>query len=77
MAYIWEAWERDGPNGEARADWFRSDQPDIRKNPAQVQAGIESWKRRSNVVRITRSRTESPEKPWREIWLRPGYVDPF
>ena len=77
MAYLYEAWERDGKTGEAVKASFRSDDTAIKTHSLNLQAALAQWTRDPAIVRITRNRTEAYGKAEKLVWLRPGYVDPF
>lgn len=77
MAYLYEAWERDGKTGEAVKASLRSDDPAVKAHPMNLQAALAAWARDRAIVRITRNRTEAYGKAEKLVWLRPGYVDPF
>lgn len=77
MAYLYEAWETDGPKGEVLVASFRSDAGAAPFDSAAGRAQVlEEWKQNPRVVRITRTRTEMKSE-FVNLWLRPGYVDPF
>lgn len=74
MAYLYEAWVKDGKNGEARYDWIRNDMPGF--NQLILRSQLAHWQSMPTVVRITKTRTEKQEV-FENLWLRTGYEDPF
>lgn len=78
MAYKLSFWEAAGRNGEAQLAEVRI--PSI-KAPLVLDE-IERAKRDSKCVRVTLERTDGqgPKAHGgivRDLWLRPGYTDPF
>jgi len=74
MALHYQAWEADGPIGEAEIGGFRSDQMHI--NMTHLSDYLKSWKDNDSCVRITKTRTEKNGITV-DVWVRPGYKDPF
>ena len=72
MALIYEAWEADGPNGEARVDSLRSDAKGL--TPTSLELRLAAWRRDRRVVLITRARTDRQSEHMHNLWVRPGYT---
>jgi hypothetical protein len=75
MAILYESWEADGPNGQARIEWLRSDSFDYRvEGPA---AWIERQQENPSCVLITKGRTDRQSHWEKVLWTKPGYEDPI
>ena len=75
MALLYESWEADGPNGQARIEWVRSDSPG--HCPEGLARWIEGQKRNPRCVLITKGRTDRQSHWEKVLWTRPGYEDPI
>lgn len=70
MAYQVSYWESDG-KGESEIRATRI------KKVAEAPALAESQNRPYGCVRVTLDRTDRQSPVTKDLWIKPGYVDPF
>jgi hypothetical protein len=75
MALLYESWEADGLNRQARIGSVRSDAPGF--SPEGLLKWFKAQQENPRCVLITKGRTDK-QSHWEHVrWTRPGYEDPI